>query len=99
MSFPYVFMTLRRLKDAEKGNDMPIFTLIIIGAAAGFLATRLMRLNTDVPTTVGIGVLGALLGGMVLRFLVMITGWMAGFVGAILGAMLLIWLWKTYISR
>ena len=78
---------------------MPIFTLIIIGAAAGFLATRLMRLNTDVPTTVGIGVLGALLGGMVLRFLVMITGWMAGFVGAILGAMLLIWVWKTYISR
>ena len=35
---------------------------------------------------------------MVLRALLTVTGWMAGFVGAVLGAMLLIWLWRTYIS-
>jgi uncharacterized membrane protein YeaQ/YmgE (transglycosylase-associated protein family) len=76
---------------------MPAFVfLIVIGAAAGFLATRLMRMNTDVPTTVAIGVFGALIGGLVLRFLLTVTGMMAGFVGAVLGAMLLIWLWKAY---
>jgi len=78
---------------------MPIILLIIIGAAAGFIATRLMKIDTDVPTTIAIGVFGALVGGLVLRALLTVTGWMAGFVGAVLGAMLLIWLWRTYISR
>lgn len=77
---------------------MPIIALMIIGAAAGFLATRIMKLETDVPTTVAIGVFGALIGGFVLRGLIMLTGWAAGFVGALMGAMLLIWLWKTYVK-
>lgn len=75
---------------------MGIVLMIVIGTAAGFLATRFMKLDTDVPTTIAIGVGGALVGGFLLRTLVMLTGWMAGFVGAILGAMALIWLWKTY---
>jgi uncharacterized membrane protein YeaQ/YmgE (transglycosylase-associated protein family) len=78
---------------------MSIVALMIIGAAAGFLATRFMKVQTDVPTTILIGVAGALVGGMVLRFLIALTGWMAGLVGAVLGAILLIWLWKTYVSR
>jgi uncharacterized membrane protein YeaQ/YmgE (transglycosylase-associated protein family) len=78
---------------------MPIILLAIIGAAAGFIATRTMKVDTDVPTTIAIGIFGALIGGLVLRILLVITGWMAGFVGAVLGAMLLIWLWKTYVSR
>ena len=77
---------------------MPIVFLIIIGAAAGYIATRAMDMNTNVPTTIAIGVLGALIGGLVLRFLLTLTGIAAGFVGAILGAMLLIWLWQTYIK-
>lgn len=75
---------------------MGIVLMIVIGTAAGFLATRFMKLETDVPTTIAIGVGGALIGGFLLRALVMVTGWMAGFVGAVLGAMALIWLWKTY---
>ena len=78
---------------------MPIVALIIVGAAAGFIATRLMRLETDLAATIAIGVIGALVGGLVLRILLTITGWMAGFVGAVLGAMLLIWLWRTYGPR
>lgn len=75
---------------------MPILALAIIGAAAGFIATRLMKLQTDLVTTVAIGIFGALIGGLVLRVLLTVTGWAAGFVGAVLGAMLLIWLWRTY---
>lgn len=78
---------------------MAILALIIIGAAAGFIATRLMNLQTDLVTTIAIGVLGALVGGLVLRFLLAITGFAAGFVGAILGAMALIWLWERYGPR
>lgn len=76
---------------------MPVIVaMIVIGAAAGFLATRVMRLNTDVPTTVAIGVLGAIIGGLVLRSIMALMGLMAGFVGAFLGALLLIWLWRAY---
>ena len=78
---------------------MNVVFLMVIGAAAGFLATRMMKLNTDIPTTVAIGVVGALLGGFILRALLTLSGWLAGFVGAVLGAMLLISLWKTYFSK
>jgi uncharacterized membrane protein YeaQ/YmgE (transglycosylase-associated protein family) len=78
---------------------MQIIALIIIGAAAGLVATRVMRLQTDLLTTVGIGVLGALVGGFVLRFLVMIGGWLVGFVGAVLATMLLIWIWQKFTKR
>ncbi|MBP9182219.1 MAG: GlsB/YeaQ/YmgE family stress response membrane protein [Fuscovulum sp.] len=75
---------------------MPFVTLIIIGAAAGFLATRIMRLETDIPTTVAIGIFGALIGGFTLRFLIAAMGAAAGFVGALAGALALIWAWKTW---
>lgn len=78
---------------------MPILWLIIIGAAAGFLATRFMRVETGTVETVIIGIAGALIGGLILRFLLVVTGALAGLVGAVLGAMLLLWIWKTYIRR
>ncbi|HEY0274697.1 MAG TPA: GlsB/YeaQ/YmgE family stress response membrane protein [Paenirhodobacter sp.] len=78
---------------------MPILALIIIGAAAGFLATRLMRIEASIPTTIAIGVIGAVIGGLTLRFLLALLGWAAGFVGAVLGALLLLWLWRLYGPR
>ena len=77
---------------------MIVVWLIIIGAAAGFIATRMMNLNTNVITTIAIGIGGALIGGFVLRALLAVLGWAAGFIGAILGALLLIWLWQTYVK-
>ncbi len=78
---------------------MGILAMIIIGAASGFFATRLLRIEADILTTVAIGVGGAVIGSLLLRLLLTITGWLAGFVGAVLGAMLLIWLWKTLGAR
>lgn len=75
---------------------MAVAWLIIIGAAAGFLATRIMKLETGIIATVAIGIGGALIGGLILRALLTVMGMAAGFVGAVLGALLLIWLWETY---
>ena len=77
---------------------MSFVLLIVVGAAAGFLATRLMKMNTDIPTTMAIGVGGAVIGGVLVGYLLQITGWMAGFAGAVLGALFLLWVWKTYIA-
>ena len=78
---------------------MGIAWLIIIGAAAGFLATRFMNVQTGVIETIGIGIAGALIGGLILRFLLVVGGMLSGLVGAVLGAMALIWLWQTYFRK
>ena len=78
---------------------MGVVYLIIIGAAAGFLATRLMRIETDIVTTVAIGIAGALIGGLVLQVLLTVAGLLGGLIGAVLGALLLIWLYQTYVTR
>lgn len=78
---------------------MSVVFLVIIGAAAGFLATRLMRVEADIPTTMVIGIAGALIGGFVLRALLTVMGMLAGFVGAVLGALALIWIWQKIRAR
>ena len=75
---------------------MPLVTLLVIGVAVGFLASRILKVNMDTPSTIALGVLGALIGTVVLRGLVMLAGIGAGFVGALLGALVLIWAWKTW---
>ena len=78
---------------------MQVVLLLIVGAAAGFLATRMMKMQTDIPTSIAIGVGGAIVGALVIRGLAELAGWMAGFVGAVLGALVLLWIWKTYIVK
>jgi uncharacterized membrane protein YeaQ/YmgE (transglycosylase-associated protein family) len=75
---------------------MPLVALLVIGVAVGFLATRILKVNMDTPSTIALGVLGALIGTVVLRGLVMLAGIGAGFVGALLGALVLIWAWKSF---
>jgi uncharacterized membrane protein YeaQ/YmgE (transglycosylase-associated protein family) len=77
---------------------MPLIWLLVVGVAVGFLATRILRVDLDTPSTIALGVLGALIGSLVLRGLVMMAGAGAGFVGALIGALLLIWAWKTWIK-
>jgi uncharacterized membrane protein YeaQ/YmgE (transglycosylase-associated protein family) len=76
---------------------MPLIWLLVVGVAVGFLATRILKVDLDTPSTIALGVLGALIGGLVLRALTMMAGIGAGVVGALLGAVLLIWAWKTWV--
>jgi uncharacterized membrane protein YeaQ/YmgE (transglycosylase-associated protein family) len=76
-----------------------ILFLVVIGAAAGLFATRLMRVEADLPTSVFVGVAGAVLGWLALRFVLTISGWVVVTAAAIGGAVALIWLWKTYIAK
>ena len=70
---------------------MSILLLLVVGAAAGFLATRFMGVEMNTLATVMVGVAGALIGAMVIRLPLAATGAVAGFVGAVLGAMIVIW--------
>jgi len=78
---------------------MPVVLLVVIGALAGVLATRLMRINVDLPTAMVVGVLGAFAGGLGFRFLVTSASWVGAFVLALLGSLLLLWLWQKFVGR
>lgn len=76
---------------------MPFIWLLVVGVAVGFLATRLARVDLDTPSTIALGVLGAIVGGLVLGGLTFVAGVGAGVVGAFLGAVALIWAWKRWL--
>lgn len=78
---------------------MSVIWLVIVGAAAGFLATRIMRVPLGMVETVALGIGGALIGGLLLRLVLTVGGLIGGLVGAVLGAMLLIWVWTTFMRR
>ena len=78
---------------------MPVILLVLVGAAAGYVAARIMRVNVDMPTAMVVGVIGAVLGGMAFRFLMASAGWVVMFVIALLASMGLIWAWQKYQGR
>jgi uncharacterized membrane protein YeaQ/YmgE (transglycosylase-associated protein family) len=75
-----------------------IIALVVMGALAGVLATRLMRVNVDLPTAMVLGVLGAGAGVIGFRVLATSASWVGAFVLALLGSLLLIWLWKKFVE-
>ncbi len=78
---------------------MPVVLLIVLGALAGVLATRLMRMDTDLPTAMVVGVLGAVVGGLGFRFIMTSASWVGAFVLALLGSLALLWVWQKYQDR
>lgn len=75
---------------------MSVLFLIIIGVAAGFIASKVMKTDLSLVETIAIGVLGAIIGGLVLRGLIAAGSLIFGLVGAIVGACILIWLYQRY---
>lgn len=76
-----------------------IIWLLVIGAAAGYIATRLLRIDANIFVTVLIGMLGAVVGGLILGAILTVIGIVASLIGAVLGALILIGLWKVYTGR
>ena len=72
---------------------MSLVILLLLGGLAGWLAARLVRGHgLGVWGNIGVGVVGALLGGLVLGQLgVRLLGPAGQFVTALLGAVLLLW--------
>jgi uncharacterized membrane protein YeaQ/YmgE (transglycosylase-associated protein family) len=67
---------------------------IIIGAIAGSIAGRIMETRDGLLVDIVVGVVGALIGGFLLSFVVDTAsgGWWFTLFTAILGAVILLWL-------
>lgn len=75
---------------------MYLLFMIIVGAAAGFIATRAMGRELGILPTIAIGILGAVVGWIALRLFFVLIGAAAGFIGAIVGALIILWVWQRY---
>jgi uncharacterized membrane protein YeaQ/YmgE (transglycosylase-associated protein family) len=82
---------------------MSILWMIIIGGIVGAIAKLIMpgRDPGGIIVTIILGILGSIVGGFVLGLL--LPGRSAtdpaGFIGAILGAILLLWIYRMVVAR
>lgn len=72
---------------------------ILIGAAAGWAATRLLEIEASPLQTVLIGMAGAFVGGLLLKATLAVLGILGGLIGAVLGAIVVLWLWDRYARK
>ena len=67
---------------------------IIVGAAAGFLAEQIMKANMGLLMNIGLGIVGALVGGVIVDFLPFVSsdgGLIWSILVATLGAVIVLW--------
>ncbi|WP_375688380.1 GlsB/YeaQ/YmgE family stress response membrane protein [Pseudooceanicola sp. LIPI14-2-Ac024] len=78
---------------------MGILLWILIGAAAGWIATRMLDIKATPAQTVIIGMAGAVIGGFVLKLVLAALGLLGGIIGAVVGALVVLWLWDRYSNK
>lgn len=69
---------------------MSAILLILVGLSAGFVATKLMKVELSPIETAALGVLGALIGGFALRMALAASRILLRLAGAVIGASVLI---------
>jgi uncharacterized membrane protein YeaQ/YmgE (transglycosylase-associated protein family) len=69
---------------------------IIIGGLAGWVAERVMKSDMGILMNIVLGIIGALVLNAILRLANVIPpgGWIWQFIIAVIGAVVLIWVWR-----
>ena len=78
---------------------MPLLVLMMLGAVAGYLASRAMGMRVDAVTALALGFFGALVGAMGLRILYTVVHGAFVLAAAVGGAVLVIWLWRVFVEK
>lgn len=72
------------------------FTLLLIGALAGWIAERVTRSDHGLLTNILVGIAGSFVGSKLADALdVRINGFLGHLVAAAVGAILVLWLWRA----
>lgn len=73
--------------------------MVLVGGAAGYIATRALNIRTGPVATILLGMGGAVVGGVVLRVVLAMLGAFGAILGAVLGALVLIWIVEAIARR
>ena len=79
---------------------MGLIWTLVIGFIVGAIAKVILPSEDDggVITTILLGISGSFVGGLLLGILPGRTGSLLGFIGAIFGAVILLWLYRRFLS-
>ncbi|WP_182084520.1 GlsB/YeaQ/YmgE family stress response membrane protein [Aureimonas sp. ME7] len=82
-------------------NGVGIIMSIILGGLAGWIAEKIMKANIGLLTNIILGIVGALFLNFILSLLGVITAptYLVQFIVAIVGACILIFLWRAIRGR
>ncbi len=82
-------------------NGVGIIMSIILGGIAGWVAEKIMNANIGLLTNIILGIVGALFLNFILNLLGVYTTpiWYVQFIVAIIGACILIFLWRAIRGR
>lgn len=88
-------------RNLSRGSHMEFLWMIIIGGIVGAIAKLIMpgRDPGGIIVTIILGILGGLVGGFLFSLLGIGGGGVVGLIGAILGAILLLWIYRLVIGR
>lgn len=65
---------------------------ILVGALIGWIAGKIMHISGSFVQNVVLGILGSFVAGIIL------PGWL-GYIGSVIGACLIIWLYNKFIKK
>lgn len=72
------------------------FSMIIIGILAGWVAERITESNHGLLTNLLVGIAGAFVGGELASLLhIDVFGFFRTLIAAIIGAIILLWVWRA----
>jgi len=80
---------------------MSIIWMILIGLIAGAIAKLIMpgKDPGGIIVTIILGILGSIVGGFILDAFTTRDGGPVGLIGSILGALLLLWIYRMIVAR
>lgn len=72
-------------------EPLSLIVFLIVGTIAGMIAAKVMHNSLGVLASMGVGVLGAFIGGFLLSLVgLAFAGWLGTFVSALIGAIALL---------
>jgi uncharacterized membrane protein YeaQ/YmgE (transglycosylase-associated protein family) len=81
-------------------NGYGIIMSIILGGVAGVVAEKIMNFNTGLVLSIILGIVGAVVGNFLLGLVGVGLGGIVGtIITAIVGACVVIWLYRMFASR
>lgn len=77
-----------------------LFAMLIIGALAGWIAEKVTASDHGIFTNIIVGIAGAFIGGKLAEVAqIPVFGFWRTLIAAIIGAVLLLWIWQAWRGR
>ena len=88
---------MNEMQGALGNPSVGLFTMLIIGVLAGWIAEKITASNHGIFTNILIGICGAFLGGKLAEVLqVPVFGFFRTLIAATIGAIIILFLWRRF---